>query len=296
MVEIIPNIWCNDTADEAADFYVNVFPDSELLSKSSYPTEGLLDFQEPLAGKTVTAELSLWGHRFTLLNATGDFRPTPAISFMVNFDPAHDPAARSRIDEVWSKLAAEGTVFMELGEYAWSSRYGWVEDKFGVSWQLIFTDPDGEPRPAIMPALMFAGAAQNKASQAVEYYTELFDDAAIGMQVPYGAPTGPATAEALMFSDFTLAGQWFVANDSGEAQEWDFSEGVSLAIMCDTQDEIDRYWDGLSHVPKSEQCGWCKDQFGVSWQVSPAHIEQLLERPGAFERMLEMKKLVIDDF
>ncbi|HEX7483931.1 MAG TPA: VOC family protein [Candidatus Saccharimonadales bacterium] len=147
--KITPNLWFDGNAQEAVDFYLSVFPNSKINGSSYYPTEGLLEFQKPLAGKVLTLDYELDGNRFTAINAGPDFK---------------------------------------------------------------------------------------------------------------------------------------------------FNESVSFVVPCKDQEEIDYYWSKLSHVPESEQCGWCKDQFGLSWQIVPENMEELMQKPGAFSKMLEMKKLVITDF
>ena len=87
-----------------------------------------------------------------------------------------------------------------------------------------------------------------------------------------------------------------MATDFGADPAFLFSEGLSLEVQCEDQTEIDRLWDALSAVPDAEQCGWLKDRYGVSWQIVPENMAELMARPNAFERMLEMKKLVIADF
>ncbi len=147
--EITPNLWFDGNAKEAAEFYVSVFPDSNIVSTTYYPEEGLADFQKDMAGKELVVEFELSGNRFAGINAGPEFK---------------------------------------------------------------------------------------------------------------------------------------------------FSEAVSFSIACEDQKEIDYYWEKLSAVPEAEQCGWCKDKFGLSWQVVPKNVDELLKRPGAFEHMMGMKKLVIADF
>ncbi len=86
----------------------------------------------------------------------------------------------------------------------------------------------------------------------------------------------------------------FTAINAGP--EFKFTEAVSFAVYCKDQEEIDYYWNKLSSVSDAEQCGWCKDQYGLSWQIVPENMEALMERPGAFAKMMDMKKLVIADF
>lgn len=147
--KITPNLWFDGNAKEAVDFYISVFPDGKIYSTSYYPTEGLADFQQPLAGKVLTVEFELGGVKFTAINAGSEFK---------------------------------------------------------------------------------------------------------------------------------------------------FNESVSFSIACKDQAEIDYYWEQLSSVPESEQCGWCKDKYGLSWQVVPENAEELMKRPDAFAHMMEMKKIVIADF
>lgn len=301
MQKIVPNIWCNGNAKEVGQFYASVFPTAHAEVESRYPHEGLLDFQQDLAGQPLTVGLTIAGTRLVLINAGDEFAPNPSVSFMLNFDPllfdADEHAARARLDEVWEALSEQGSVMMPLQEYPFSKRYGWVQDRHGVSWQLMLTDPAGDPRPFLLPALMFCGTAQNLATQAVDHYLDVFREAGteteLGMRVTYPAPQGPATTDAVMFSDFRLGDQWFTAMDSGVEQDFSFTCGMSLEVNCADQAEIDLLWDRLSAVPEAEQCGWLADFAGLSWQIVPARMAELMQTPGAFERMMPMKKLVI---
>ena len=293
--KIVPNIWCNGNAEEVVDFYRKAFPDTEELGRSYYPTEGLADFQQALAGKVLVVEFAIRGFRMITINAGPEFTPTPMLSFMINFDPASDDQAATRIDEVWERLAEGGQILMPLDAYPFSRRYGWVQDRFGVSWQLMLTDPDGDPRPFVIPALMFAGDNVNRAEEAVTIYTSLFDDATVGTLARYDQDQDAVKAGALMFGEFAVGDQWLAVMDSPAAHDFTFNEGVSLQIECADQAEIDHFWERLSTVPEAEACGWCKDQFGVSWQVVPRGMEQQLS-PAAFTAMMGMKKIVLADF
>lgn len=150
MQKIVPNLWFDHTAEEAATFYASVFPNARIIDIHRYPDEGLPDFQKEFAGQPVTVEFELGGYRLVGINAGPEFRPNPSVSFFVNFDPSVDDQAREHLDDLWTALAAEGSVLMPLQEYPYSRRYGWVEDKWGVSWQLMLTNPEGEPRPFIV--------------------------------------------------------------------------------------------------------------------------------------------------
>jgi len=121
---IIPCLWFDGTAKEAVEFYISVFPNSKIINTEYYPHEGLLDFQEKLAGKELTIEFDLNGNRFTALNAGPEFKFNEAVSFVV---PCKD---QEEIDYYWYKLIAGG------GK---ESMCGWCKDKFGLSWQVVPT-------------------------------------------------------------------------------------------------------------------------------------------------------------
>lgn len=295
MQRIVPSLWFDHTAAQAAEFYLSVFPGGRILDTQHYPAAGLPDFQQEFAGEVLSVDFEIAGTRFVGINAGPTFRPNPAISFMVNFDPSRDPAAREHLDAVWARLSEGGTELMALDAYDFSARYGWLQDRYGVSWQLILTDPDGEPRPDVMPTLLFGGPAQNRAGEALEFYAGVFAGR-VGTTARYPEPSGPVTSDSLMFAEFAVDDQWIVVMDSGVDQDYTFTPGVSLIVECADQAEIDRYWEQLSTVPEAEQCGWCVDRFGVSWQVVPANLTELMNRPGGYQKMLEMKKLDISAF
>lgn len=299
MQKITPNLWFDHNVREAVDFYVSIFPSSKITGGSKYPgskDEGLADFQLDMAGKDLTIDFNLAGHNFTGINAGPEFKATPANSFMVNFDPSDDKQAKEHLDQVWKKLLEGGKALMPLQKYDFSEHYGWVQDKYGFSWQLILTDPKGDDRPCMIPSLMFGNGVQNRANEAIDYYVSVFKNSKRGLSYPYGNPTGPATAEALMFADFQLAGEWFVANDSGVEQNFTFNEAVSYSVVCKDQAEIDYFWEKLSASPENEQCGWCKDKFGVSWQIVPENMEELMKKPNAYATMMEQHKIVIAEY
>jgi predicted 3-demethylubiquinone-9 3-methyltransferase (glyoxalase superfamily) len=300
MAQIItPNLWFNGNAKAAVDFYVAAFPGSKMLSTSFYPNsaeEGLADFQLNLAGQELTVEFELGQQQFVAINAGPEFEFNPAISLMVNFDPSRDEQAAEHLDELWHKLIAGGEALMPLDAYPFSKRYGWVKDRYGLTWQLILTNPAGEPRPFIIPSLLFTGDQVNRAEEAINFYLTVFKDVRLGTLARYLEITGPAKAGALMFGDLMLANQWFAAMDSGVEQDFGFNESISFSVSCKDQAEIDHFWKKLSYAPEFEQCGWCKDPFGVSWQIAPENINELMAKPDAFAHLMEMKKLVIAEF
>ncbi len=297
--KIIPNLWFDHTLEEALDFYTSIFPGSSVANIERYPNsqdEGLADFQVEFAGKPLSAEFVLAGNPFVGINAGSEFSPTPANSTTVYFDSKEDPDAKAHMDQVWEKLSEGGSVLMPLQAYDYSEYYGWVQDKFGYSWQLMYLDANADKRTCMVPSLMFGGEVQNRAKEAVDYYLEVFNNSQAGTLAPYGEANEIVTKDSLMYADFKLEDQWFIAMDSGVKQDFSFTEAVSYAVMCEDQAEIDYYWEKLSAHPENEQCGWCKDKFGVSWQIVPKNMNELMKRPDAFKKMMDMKKLVIADF
>jgi len=146
----------------------------------------------------------------------------------------------------------------------------------------------------IIPHLWFNGVAK----EAVDFYVSVFPNSSVKATTYYPEEglldfQKPLAGKELTI-EFELNGDRFAAINAGP--EFTFTEAVSFVIPCEDQAEIDYYWDKLSADPAAEQCGWCKDKYGMSWQITPTNIEELLQRPHAFEHMLAMKKLVIADF
>lgn len=289
MSKIATHLWFDKEAKEAAAFYVATFGQGSKINS-------VKTLESTPSGSVDIVDFHILDHHFQAISAGPYFRANPSISFMVNFDPSQDAEAKSRIDTVWAALVEGGKVLMPLDTYPFSERYGWVEDKYGVSWQLILTKPEGEERPLIMPSFLFTGNVYGKAEEASDFYLSVFKESKRGAIARYGAGREPDTAEALMFTDFKLDGTWFVAMDSAHEHKFAFNEAVSIIVLCDTQEEIDYYWGKLSAVPEAEQCGWLKDKYGVSWQIVPSAMERMM-REGSPEQVarvtqafLQMKK------
>lgn len=268
MQTITPHLWYATEAKEAAAFYTTVFPHSSITNVTT--------LQNTPSGDCDIVSFQLLGHAFQAISAGPLFTFNPSISFIVNFDPSQDTEATMRIDEVWAKLVDGGTVLMPLDTYPFSERYGWVQDKYGLSWQLILTNPVGEERPSIIPSLLFVGNVCGKAEEATDFYRSVFKHSQRGAITRYPAGMEPDQEGTVMFSDVKLEGQWFAAMDSAHMHDFTFNEAISFIVKCDTQADIDYYWDALSAVPEAEQCGWLKDKYGVSWQIVPSAMEALL--------------------
>ena len=273
---ITPAMWCDGTADEAAQFYADVFRDTSIAEQAP----GL------------AATVSIHGFKLSLINGGNQYAPNPSISCILNFDPllfGGEKQARDYLDELYERLSTGG-VLMELGEYPFSPRYAWVRDRFGMTWQLMLTDPDGDPRPFVIPSFMFGGTNHAHAEEATNAWIALFDNSRRGALYRY-EEGGPLDAGTVMFTDFTLRGTWIAATDSGTFHDFTFTPGVSMIVSCRDQEEIDRYWAGLSAVPEAERCGWCVDRWGASWQVVPHNIAELMANAATRDKILHMGKI-----
>lgn len=291
MQKIIPHLWFDKEAKQAAEFYTTVFPNSKITSATV--------LHNTPSGDCDVMGFTVMGHQFMAISAGPYFKLNPAISFMVNFDPSQDKDAKTRIDEIWNKLMDGGKALMPIDKYPFSERYGWVQDKYGVSWQLILTKPEGEERPLIVPSMLFTGDRSGKAEEASDFYLSVFKNSKRGAIAHYPATTEYQKEGDVMFTDFKLEGQWFAAMDGGNVHDFTFNEAFSLLVQCDDQKEIDYYWEKLSAVPESEQCGWLKDKYGVSWQISPKAVDEMMST-GSQEQIdrvtkafLQMKKFDI---
>jgi predicted 3-demethylubiquinone-9 3-methyltransferase (glyoxalase superfamily) len=291
MQKITPHLWYDQEAKEAAEFYTSVFPDSKITNTTS--------LHDTPSGDTDIVSFELAGLSFMAISAGPLFKFNPSVSFFVNFDPSRDQNAREKLDVLWDNLSQGGAALMPLQQYPFSERFGWVQDKYGLSWQLILSNPEGVERPVIVPSLLFVGAVAGRAEEAIHFYLSVFKDSNLGSIQHYSAGQEPDKEGTVMFADFRLFDQWFAAMDSGLTHGFAFNEAISFIVNCDTQEEIDRYWARLSAVPEAEQCGWLKDRFGLSWQVVPTAMGEMMQS-GTREQIgrvtqtfLKMKKFDI---
>lgn len=287
--KIVPCIWLDDQAEAAADFYARTFPAGRVVAASRYPAHGDNPAGKP-RGSVLTVEFEIAGQRFTALNGGPVFVLNPSVSFFAHVD------APAGADRLFAELAAGGQELMPIGRYPWSERYGWVRDRFGVSWQVMAgrRSPDG---PMVAPCLMFAGAQHGRAGEAMRFYSGIFPGGRIGSVEHYAEGEGPPGT--VKHGRFSLAGQEFVAMDSHYDHGFGFNEALSLQVMCAGQGELDRYWQALADGGQHGPCGWLKDRFGLSWQVVPEKLSSLLTGPDeaaaerAFAAVMRMQKIDI---
>jgi predicted 3-demethylubiquinone-9 3-methyltransferase (glyoxalase superfamily) len=282
--KITPHLWFDREAVEAAEFYSSTFPNSRVT--------GVSTLHDTPSGDADVVSFELFGQPFMAISAGPLFKVTPAVSFLVRCRRTED------VDELWEKLFEGGAALMPLDSYPFSERYGWTEDRYGLSWQLMYAG-DEDVQQQIIPTLMFVGEVCGQAEEALNFYTSVFPDSERGHVLRYARGEEPDKERTIKHAGFTLTGQEFAVMDSARDHSFGFNEAISFMVGCDTQDEIDYYWDSLSAVPDAEQCGWLKDKFGVSWQIVPSVLGELLgsgtkkQTARVTEAFLQMKKFDI---
>jgi predicted 3-demethylubiquinone-9 3-methyltransferase (glyoxalase superfamily) len=224
---------------------------------------------------------------FMCLNGGPKFAFTPAISLFVYC---------KTVDEtniLWDKLIPGGSVMMDINQYPWSERYGWLRDKFGLTWQISVVNP-GESE-SIRPSMLFTKPVFGKAEEAMRFYTKTFKNSSITRLSHYS--TGDANEGKVLYAEFQLNGYNAIAMDGPGNHAFMFNEAVSIVVPCENQEEIDFYWNTLSKGGEESMCGWLKDKYGVSWQIVPKILGDLMRDPKRSGRVvqafLKMKKFNI---
>lgn len=285
MQKIAPFIWFETEAREAAKLYTSIFKDGKILSSDN--------LENTPSGKVEFIPIEIMGHQFTLMSAGPYQKPNPSISFLIYCETEEE------IESLWQGLSNGGKALMPLNTYPFAEKYGWIEDKFGVSWQLMLSNASEKQK--VSPLLMFTGERVGKTLEAIDFYTATFKNSQKIIALHYDEGEGDKT-EYIKHAEFLLEGQLFMAMDSSLMHNFSFNDAISLVIDCDNQEEVDYYWAKLTADGGSEgECGWLKDKFGVSWQVVPKRLNELLNDPDpvkskrVMEAMLKMKKIVISD-
>jgi predicted 3-demethylubiquinone-9 3-methyltransferase (glyoxalase superfamily) len=292
--KITPFLWFDKEAKEAAGFYTSLFTATFDASGGRSKIKNATTLDDTPSGTVEIITIHLLGQEFSLMSAGPLFKFTPSVSFLVAC------TEKAQVDGLWEELSEGGTALMELGEYPFSQRYGWVQDRYGLSWQVMFMG-DREIEQRIIPTFMFVGKQCGKAEEAIRFYASLFRDANVGDILRYGKGEEPDKEGLVRHAAFTLEGRQFAAMDSAHPHDFTFNEAISFVVNCERQEEIDYYWGKLSADPKAEQCGWLKDRFGLSWQIVPTAMEEMLKDKDKIkiarvtEAFLKMKKFDIEE-
>lgn len=266
--DIYPCLWFDGNAKEAATFYCSIFSNSKITTD----TPMVVNFE-------------LMGKKFMGLNGGPMFKINPSISIFVYCKTA------AQTDEIYNRLAEGGEPLMAIGKYDWSERYGWVKDKFGLTWQVMVSEEE-----KICPSLLFTGDKFGKAEEAIKFYTGIFDNSSIADLQRYPAET--PFAGKILFSSSKLNQFNFIAMDGPGEHAFTFNEAISFVVSCKTQEEIDYYWHKLTAGGEESRCGWLKDKFGVSWQIVPTILGSLMgdadTAPRVMQAFMQMKKIDIE--
>lgn len=270
-------LWFNDQAEEAAQFYASLFKRSKVGRTVRYGGSGA-EVSGQKKGSVMTVELELEGHEIMALNGGPMFKFTPANSFFVWCE------TEAEIKRLWDQLAEGGTARMGLDRYPWAERYGWTADRFGVEWQIML----GKSEQKIVPALLFVDALFGKGEEAIKFYTSVFKPSKIDVM-----HKEPSTG-TVMHCRFSLGDQQLVLMEGAGKHGFGFSTAFSLMVPVDTQEEVDDYWTKLTAGGEPEPCGWLKDKFGMSWQIVPRQMGDMMADPERAEdvmaAVLKMKK------
>lgn len=287
---LTPFLWFDSEAEEAAEFYVSAFGDGQVGSLTHYTAESAGMAGRP-EGSVMTAGFEVAGQGFVALNGGPLFSFTPALSFFVNCSGEEEARA------LFDRLGEGGTALMPFDRYPFSPAYGWVADRFGVTWQI-----NSVPRAdKLAPCLLFVGNQCGRAEEAMNLYMSLFPQSRLESIDRYAAGEGPDAEGTVRHAVFSLGGQEVRIMDSAHDHRFTFTEAISLQVLCDTQAEIDRLWDGLAEGgdPEAQRCGWLKDRFGVSWQIVPRVLSTMLgdadrgKASRVTDAFLQMKKFDI---
>lgn len=266
MNNVKPCLWFDDNAEAAAEFYTSLFQNSRIVSKELY-TEASSEASGQPVGSVATVEFELAGQEFVVLNGGPLFKFTPATSFFVSSQNEQE------IDLLYARLSDGGSDLMPYQQYPWSKKYAWVNDRFGVSWQ-IMVSPE-TPSQKIVPSLMFHGERVGKATEAMNFYTSIFPNSKIEFSYPH--PEDQGGPDLVARAEFTINGYRMGIMDSPIEHQFDFTHAISFMVKCPTQVEIDKYWDELlADGGRPEQCGWLADKYGIAWQIVPEAMDEFM--------------------
>lgn len=276
MRKIIPCLWFDHQVEDAAKFYSSVFSRSK-IGQITYYTQASAEVSGQKEGSVLTVDFILENLAIQGLNGGPIFKFSPSFSFLVNCE------SEEELNEKWRLLTESGSIRMPLDKYPWAEKYGWTVDRYGVDWQLSLSPKEEK----IMPALLFVDELFGKGEEAIRFYTSIFPNSNIE-SIHHDDET-----KTVAHCAFRLNHEPFALMEGNGEHGFKFTHANSLAILCDSQEEIDHYWHKLSEGGQKEPCGWLKDKFGVSWQVVPSIMGDIMADPQksdkAMRAMLQQK-------
>lgn len=278
--DIFPCLWYDGEAKQSAEFYCKVF-------------DGKITADTP-----VVMNIDLFGQKIMLLNGGPQFKKNASVSFMVICE------TEDEVQKYWDQLIEGGIALMPLDSYSWSKKYGWLKDKYDVTWQIFLGEKQTEQK--IIPTFMFIHGNNGKALEAMELYTHTFPNSTIGNVLRYGEGSeghpNPEPAKNIQHAHFEINGYSLFCMDNSYDHPFDFNEGISMVVMTDDQEQTDHLWNALtSDGGRESMCGWLKDKYGFSWQIVPKKLIQLMSDPDqekaqkVVQAMMRMQKIMIQD-
>jgi len=270
--QIYPCLWFDGNAKAAANVYCSIFKNSKITANTA-----------------LVVNFELNGKKIMGLNGGPMFKINPSISFFVECESIDET------NEIWNKLIDGGKALMPIDKYPWRERYGWLQDKFGLTWQVMLGNTE-DTKQKITPSMLFTSDQFGNAEEAINFYTSIFDNSSTDFLTHY--PSENENAGKILFSKFRLNQKEMIAMDGPVVHNYTFNEAVSFVVDCETQKQIDYYWSKLTEGGEESQCGWLKDKFGVSWQIVPTILAKLMNDPSRYQRVIkafmQMKKFDIE--
>ncbi len=286
MQKISPFLWFEKDMDQVVKYYQSLFP--------NVTTSGKSGLDNTPSGAVQMESITIYGTRFDLMTA-GPYLPfNPTVSFIINCDTPQEA------EDLWSKITAEGKALMPLQKYDFAEKFGWAQDKYGVSWQVLCMNGE-KPAEKIASTLMFCGDVCGHAEEAMNFYVSVFKNSRVDYVSHYenNEPEADDVRAKTKHAGFMLDGTRFSVLDSGKVSPLTFNQAISFVVYCENQEDVDYYWDKLTEGGQEVQCGWLNDKFGVPWQVVPRQMTEMLSKgtkeqiARVTEAFMKMKKFDI---
>lgn len=264
---IYPCLLFENQAKEAADFYMDTFHNGKIVLE---------------VAEFILFEIE--GLRFKAINTSHpEHYSNPAVSFIVSFTNEEE------IEKVWKKLKVGGIIILPLDAYEWSPKYAWLQDQFGISWHLIQSDSPASIHQKISPMFLFGEDNLGRAETASNFYLEVFKNS---NRDPIERYEEDEFKDLVKQAPIYLNDYLIRVMDSSMEQPFDFSPGISLVVECETQKEIDYYWNAFAFGGQIGEAGWVKDKFGLWWQIVPKKLNEWIANPSINQKIVsELKQM-----
>ena len=279
--KITPMIRCTADGQAQVEYYCAIFPDAKIMKTNP-----------------IVTSFEIYGQSLATINGgdNPDGKVNPSISFSLWITD------KDETKHIRDLLSDGGSELMPFQEYPRSPAYWRCNDKYGVSRQVMYDNRPESETNALIPSLMYAGANNGKAAEAMVFYTSIFPASKIDNMRPYGENAMGEDPRHLNHAEFILVNQQFIAMDSSANHQFQFNDGISFSVSCADQIEVDYYRNKIvSDGGHESQCGRCKDKYGVSRQIIPVQLPEALFQEDAekanyaMQSMMKMKKIVIED-